>query len=201
MAVTTLLKENLVSRRRLLSLLAVTLATFASITPVAQGAVPLSTSGKTGPFVITDRLDRPGVSCTYDAGGPNDMGNDLDLMEARGPRVFARDRTTRRDSQPVSVTYVFQRSALEGGTGGWTTTKATKPLKKVAYDDQAARFPLRSWLNPIEADYHFRVLVVIRWYKPGSTEILGKTKQRYQYYAVNWTGPSFVEQDRCLPEP
>jgi hypothetical protein len=190
-----------VSRRRLVGLLSITLLALAAITPVAQAAVPVGTSGKIGPFVITDRLDRPGVTCTYDAGGPNDMGNDLDIMDARGPRVFARDRSTRRDRQQVSVKYLFQRSRLEGGTGGWVTAKATKPLKKLAYDDQAARFPLKSWLNPLEPDYHFRTLVIIRWHKPGTGEIQGKTRQRYQFYQVVWSGPLSVEQDRCLPEP
>ena len=37
----------------------------------------------------------PGVRCVYDAGGPGDQGNDIDILEARGPRVFARDRSER----------------------------------------------------------------------------------------------------------
>jgi hypothetical protein len=172
------------------------------IAPTTLAAVSMNTSGKIGPFVIRDDPTRPGVVCTYDAGGPNDMGNDLDLMDARGPRVFARDRNARRNKQAVSVAYRFQHSALEGGNGGWVTAKAFKQVKKTAYDDQAATFPRRSWLVPFDQFYHYRVLVIIRWFKPGSkTVVQGLTKQRYVYYLPEFDGPLPVEQDRCLPNP
>jgi hypothetical protein len=55
---------------------------------------------------------------------------------------------------------------------------------------------------PFEQDYHFRALVTIRWYKPGSSSLVqGSTKQHYGYYQVLFGGPLSVEQDRCLPEP
>jgi hypothetical protein len=55
---------------------------------------------------------------------------------------------------------------------------------------------------PIEEDYHFRALVKIVWFKPGSgSESQGTTKQRYVYYRVVQGGPQGVELDRCLPEP
>lgn len=169
---------------------------------LAMATVPESQKGKIGTFVITDNAIKPGVDCTYDAGGPGDMGNDIDLMEARGPKVFARDRSTRRDHQTVSTQVTFQRSVNAGGTGGWITAKKTRVARKLAYDDKAAVFPRTSWVVPIEEDYHFRALVTVRWYKPGSTKVVqGSTRQRYVYYQVFQAGPQGVELDRCLPEP
>ncbi len=165
-------------------------------------AVPLSITGKIGPYVLQDGSTTPGVVCTYDAGGPGDQGNDIDLMEAAGPRVFARNRSGARDRQTVGVRVRFQRSVNEGGTGGWVTAKATGLVKKTAFDDKAAKFSKRSWLVPFEEDYQFRALVELRWYKPGSTrKVQGSTKLRYVYYRVSQAGPQGVEQDRCLPEP
>ncbi len=165
-------------------------------------AIPLSTTGKIGPYVLSDSSTTPGVVCTYDAGGPGDQGNDIDLMEATGPRLFARDRSGARDPQTVGVRVRFQRSVNEGGTGGWVTAKASKLVKKTAFDDKAARFGKRSWLVPFDQGYQFRAVVEMRWYKPGSSrKVQGSTKLRYVYYRVSQGGPQGVEQDRCLPEP
>ncbi|HKZ92885.1 MAG TPA: hypothetical protein VJZ50_12175 [Candidatus Limnocylindrales bacterium] len=189
-------------RHRFPSILATASLAFAVGSQMALAAVPESQSGQIGTFVIPDSDARPGVACTYDAGGPGAQGNDIDIMAAKGPRVFARDRTSERDQQTVGVKVIFQRSVNEGGSGGWVTADATDVVKKTAFDDQAAKFAERTWLVPIEEDYHFRALVVINWYKPGSvTQRQGTTKQRYVYYQVNQGGPQGVEQDRCLPEP
>lgn len=189
-------------RSRLWSSLVISTLAVAMTAPFASGAVPIGQHGKVGPYVITDGNAAPGVECTYDAGGPGDQGNDIDLMEAKSPRVFARDRSGKRDHQTVGVRLLFQRSVNEGGTGGWVTTKATKLGKKTAYDDKAATFGKKSWLVPFDQGYQYRVLGVIRWYRPGTaTVIQGSMNLRYVYYRVLHGGPQGVEQDRCLPEP
>lgn len=189
-------------RTRHLSTLATCALALALQAQTALSAVPLSQQGRIGPYVLTDSDTSPGIACTYDAGGPGDMGNDIDLVEARSPRVFARDRSGRRDRQTVGVRILFERSVNEGGSGGWVTAKATKVVKKAAYDDQPARFSRKSWLVPFEEDYQYRVSVVMRWYKPGTTSVVqGSTKLRYVRYQVLQGGPQWVEQDRCLPEP
>lgn len=166
------------------------------------GAVPISQDGKIGTFTIPDSDTTPGGRCVYDAGGPGDQGNDIDIMEVRGPTVFARDRSSERDRQTVGVKVIFQHSANEGGSGGWVNGETTDLVKKVAFDDQAATFRKRTWVVPIEEDFHFRALVKIVWFKPGSSsQSQGSTKQRYVYYRVVQGGPQGVELDRCLPEP
>jgi hypothetical protein len=164
--------------------------------------VPISQDGKIGTFTVPDSDTTPGARCVYDAGGPGDQGNDIDIMEVRGPKVFARDRSAERDRQTVGVKVIFQRSVNAGGSGGWVEGQATELVKRIAYDDTAAKFPKRSWVVPIEEDYHFRALVKIVWFKPGSSsQSQGSTKQRYVYYRVVQGGPQGVELDRCLPEP
>jgi hypothetical protein len=191
-----------VSRIRFVTALAAASLAVALGTSAILGAVPISTSGKIGTFTIPDSATTPGGKCIYDAGGPGDQGNDIDIMEARGPKVFARDRSSERDRQTVGVKVIFQHSANEGGSGGWVTGEATDLKKKVAFDDQAATFRKRTWVVPIEEDFHFRAIVKIVWFKPGTTsQKQGETKQRYVFYRVVQGGPQGVEQDRCLPEP
>jgi hypothetical protein len=166
------------------------------------GAVPISTDGQIGTFTIPDSSTTAGVACTYDAGGPGDQGNDIDLMVVKGPRVFARDRSSERDRQIVGVKVIYQRSADEGGSGGWVNAATTNLVKRVAFDDQAATFRKKTWVVPMEEDYHFRAVAKIVWFKPGTaSQKQGETKQRYVFYRVNQGGPQGVEQDRCLPEP
>jgi hypothetical protein len=189
-------------RYRIGSSLAVSTLALVLGAQAALGAVPISEKGKIGTYTVADGSTAPGVACTYDAGGPGDQGNDLDIMEAKSPRAFARDRSSSRDRQTVGVRVLFQRSVNEGGTGGWVTAKATNLVKKTAYDDKAPIFGKKSWLVPFELGYHYRVLSVIRWYKPGTSSVVqGSTKLRYVYYRVLQGGPQGVEQDRCLPEP
>ena len=187
-------------RRRSLSVLVATSLAFALGATSALGAVPESQKGKIGTFTIPDSNAEPGVVCTYDAAVG--MGLDLDVMEARGPRVYARDRTARRDAQTVGVRFLFQRSVNEGGSGGWVTAEKTQMIRKTAYDDKAARFGKRSWLVPFEENYHYRTLVLTKWFRPGSTtKGQGSAKQRYEWYQVVYNGPTMIEQDRCLPNP
>jgi hypothetical protein len=177
--------------------LAVALGASASL-----GAVPISTEGQIGTFTIPDSMTTPGGKCIYDAGGPGDQGNDIDIMEVAGPKVFARDRSSERDRQTVGVKVIFQHSVNEGGSGGFVNGEVTDLVKRVAFDDQAAKFKKETWVVPIEEDFHFRALVKIVWFKPGTTsQKQGSTKQRYVFYRVVHGGPQGVEQDRCLPEP
>jgi hypothetical protein len=186
--------------RRSLSVLVATTLALALGTSTALGAVPESQKGKIGTFSIPDSNAEPGVACTYDAAIGS--GNDLDVMEASGPRVFARNRTTGRDAQTVGVRFLFQRSVNEGGSGGWVTEDRTGMIRKTAYDDKPARFGKRSWLVPLEENYHYRALLLIKWFRPGSTtKGQGSAKQRYEWYQVLYNGPTMVEQDRCLPNP
>lgn len=167
-----------------------------------MAATALSQSGKRGAWNVRDTDVNPGVHCIYDADVPGAQGNDIDIMTATGPKVFARNRSGRRDGQWVSARIIFQHSVNEGGTGGWVTGKATARVKKFAWDDQAAKFGDRAWEVDVEEDYHFRVIVILRWYKPGSkTQVQGAATVLYQRYLITFGALEEIDADRCPPEP
>jgi hypothetical protein len=162
----------------------------------ALGAEPISESGKRGKWLLVDSETKPGVTCVYDEPG---TGNQLDLMEARSPRVFARNRTSGRDGQWVGIRITFQRSVDDGGSGGWTKVSQTPFIKKYAYDDKAVSIGSRGWQAEYSGTPHFRVVTSIRFFRPGTMSTLqGATLLRYEWYE---TGGATPEMDRCLPEP
>jgi hypothetical protein len=159
------------------------------------GAETLVEKGTRGAWTVVDTNAQPGASCAYDV----DLTNDLDIVEARSPRAFARDRSAARDAQWVGIRILFQKSKLDGGNGGWETVSKTPMIKKLAYDDKAIAIGTRAWQATYAGTPHFRALAAIRWYKPGTkSKVQGATTMRYQWYDI---GSATPEMDRCLPEP
>ncbi len=158
-------------------------------------AETLVEKGTRGAWTVVDTDAQPGASCAYDV----DSTIDLDIIEARSPRAFARDRTAARDAQRVGIRLIFQKSKLDGGNGGWETVFKTPMIKKRAYDDKAVAIGQRGWQATYSGTPHFRALAAIRWYKPGTTsKVEGATTFRYQWYDI---GSATPEMDRCLPNP
>jgi hypothetical protein len=180
---------------RSLNVLALAALAVVIVAPAAQAAEPLVEKGVRGTYTIVDTDAQPGGSCTYDTGG----SYDLEVIEARSPKAFARDRSAARDSQWVGLRLIFQRSQLDGGAGPWETVYKTPMTRKLAYDDKAVTIGTRGWQAAYTGTPHFRALAAIRWYKPGSkSKVQGATTLRYQWYD---TGSSTPEMDRCLPNP
>jgi hypothetical protein len=158
-------------------------------------AETLVEKGTRGAWTVVDTDAQPGASCAYDV----DSTNDLDIIEARSPRAFARDRTAARDAQRVGIRFIFQKSKLDGGNGGWETVSRTPVIKKLAYDDKAVAIGQRGWQATYPGTPPFRALPAIRWCKPGTTsQVEGATTFRYQWYDIGSPTP---EMDRCLPNP
>jgi hypothetical protein len=159
------------------------------------GAEILVEKGAPGSWTVVDTDAQPGASCAYDV----DSTNDLDIIEARSPRAFAVDRTAARDAQWVGIRFIFQKSKLDGGNGGWETVSKTPMIKKLAHDDKAVAIGQRGWQAAYEGTPHFRALAAIRWYQPGTkSKVEGATTFRYQWYDI---GSATPEMDRCLPNP
>lgn len=187
------------SRSRFSGALVATVLAIVIGAQAAMAATPISETGKRGKWSLIDTDALPGATCTYDE--PGGLGNDLDILEAKSPRVLARDRSAARDGQWVGIRIVFQRSVNDGGTGGWVRAGATPFVKKFAYDDKAAGIGRRSWQEDYDGTPHFRVLATIRWYTPGSKKLVqGSTTIRYQKYLATNLGSSEPRSDVCLPE-
>jgi hypothetical protein len=167
----------------------------------AVGAEVVSKSGQRGVWALRDTESQPGASCTYGIDGDAADGQ-LDLLEARSPRVFARNRSAGRDGQWVGIRIVFQKSRQDGGSGGWTTVKSTGFVKKYARDDQAVSIGRRAWHAAYEGMPQFRVRANIRWYRPGTSSVVqGTATLKYEWYeGGGGSGTSDAYPDRCLPE-
>jgi hypothetical protein len=65
----------------------------------------------------------------------------------------------------------------------------------------AAAFTNRTWAGPDNPTGKYRVLVVIRWYTPGSSSaIQGQVKLRDAYYESKWNGNAVISPDFCLQD-
>ena len=99
----------------------------------------------------------------------------------------------------MGIRFIFQKSKLDGGNGGWETVSRTPVIKKLAYDDKAVAIGQRELAGDLLGRPHFRALAAVRWYKPGTTsKVEGATTFRYQWYDIGLATP---EMDRCLPNP
>ncbi len=182
------------------SLVAATTLALLMMAGTASAAEQFGATGKRGAWALRDSSANPAGLCIYDDPGPG--GSDLDVVEARSPRVFARNRSARRDGQWIGIRFLFQHSKEDGGNGGWATGKRTPVFKRFAYDNAARGVGKRAWQAEYTGTPHFRVVAVITWYKPGTKSVIqGTTRLRYQWYATQNNGAEGTEMDRCLPEP
>jgi hypothetical protein len=167
----------------------------------ALGAEVVGKSGKRGPWTLRDTESQPGASCTYGIDG-NLLDGQLDLIEARSPRVFARNRTSGRDGQWVGIRIQFQQSREDGGAGGWKTRKSTGFIKKFAHDDQGVTIPRSAWQASYQGMPQFRVRANIRWYNPGTKSVVqGKASLAYEWYeGGGGSGTTEAYPSKCLPE-
>lgn len=164
------------------------------------GANVVSKSGKRGPWTLVDTESQPGVVCTYGVDG-DPLDGQLDILEARSPRVFARNRTSGRDGQWVGIRIQFQKSRENGGTGGWETVKPTGFVKKFAHDDQAVSIGRRAWQAGYAGMPQFRVRANIRWYRPGTKSVVqGAMTLAYEWYEGGGGVPGEGYPTKCLPE-
>jgi len=154
-------------------------------------------SGLTGPYSLTDAMSPAGyqaVVCSYST-----AGSKLTLVTAHHPVVKARNRTAGRDSQVVAWQFIVQHATPSGTT--FTTLYASPFARAKAYDNLAAPFADRSWQAPPDPTGKYRVVIVVRWYVPGSTTaIAGQVKLRDGFYESRWNGHSIVSPDWCLQD-
>jgi len=182
------------------SLVAATTLALLMVAGTVSAAEQFGATGKRGKFVLPDSAASPAGLCIYDA--PGDAITDLDAVEARSPRVFARNRSPRRDGQWIGIRFLFQHSKEDGGNGGWLTAKRTPNYKRFAYDDTVRGAGRQAWQAEYMGTPHFRVIVVLTWYKPGTKSVVqGLTRLRYEWYRTQSFGAIGTEMDRCLPEP
>jgi hypothetical protein len=163
----------------------------------AEAFTVSSITGVIGRYGLTDSpapIGQQAAICFY-----NTTTFKLAKIEVRGPQVKARNRTSSRDSQWVGWQFIVQQQAPSGTT--WATIHSSTVLKALAYDNLAASFADGSWTGPSDPSGKYRLVVVIRWYSPGSsTAIQGQAKVIDSYYESTWNGASYVNESFCLQD-
>ncbi len=134
-----------------------------SVAGTAVADTPLGHSGRYGPHSLTDSGESAGARCVFDA----DLF--LSRIKVLPPTIFARDRTSSRDSQWVG--WRLDLRYRDGEGGGWGTVTHTSFVKAKAYDDMPAALATRSIpIGDQVGGGEFQVIVRMQWYQPGHAD-------------------------------
>jgi hypothetical protein len=147
-----------------------------SMTGTTLADTPVGHSGTYGPHSLTDSGETAGARCVYDS--------DLFLYRIKvlPPTVFARNRTSSRDSQWVG--WRIDLRYRDGEGGGWGTVKHTSFVKAKAYDDTPGVLSTRSIpIGDQVGGGEFQVIVRMQWYKPGHSDTWeGTARHQVDHY-------------------
>lgn len=149
--------------------------------------VLVSHVGRVGAHSLTDSWEYPGIRCGYD----KDMN--AARIRVRPPTVFARDRTSARDSQWVGWRIELQYHRDAGGS--WSTVQKSSVVKARAFDDLAAPFRQRtvSVAHP-KGSGRWRVVARMVWYQAGASSVReGTARHRFTFYDYPLTEPGAAD--------
>jgi hypothetical protein len=157
----------------------------------------ISETNKYGPYEISDESGGPyGANCIYETSG----SGELDRINIRPPyNVHSYGSSSR--SQWVGWRYIVQRDSEPYNGDFVNYYKSTIVKERVNSNTDPSHFSRRQWFAPENLNGHYRVRIVIFWYKrPHSSTVSGKAVIEYDYYKAK-KGASQVreDQDRCLP--
>ena len=169
-------------RTTALLLSSVTAVLLLAATPVAAIS-NVSQSGNYGNWLANDSQSAPGARCTY-----NDNYR-LISINARAPIVYA----YRAGGQMVGWRLKIVHRYLIPGNDQYAeeTVYQTRFQKDFATLSNAADFTRKTWNRDIgmESSSRFRVIVMVRWYKPSDGSVEGRAS--FQYDWMRQIGPGF----------
>jgi hypothetical protein len=148
----------------------------------ASADTGLTHEGAYGVHYLADSAEYAGVRCTYN------NSNVISSIRVRDPLAYAKNKTTRVDTQWVS--WDFRIQSQTPGSTRWTDVATSGSQKRTATDSQVANFSPITRVFAGSAAKQYRVVVVIRWYGPGGTTVIGRASHRADWYS--WVGvPTF----------
>jgi hypothetical protein len=160
------------ARRSVRRALILTASLMLSASGVAMADTPVGHSGTYGPHSLTDSDESAGARCIFDS--------EMYLTRVRvlPPTLFARDRTSSRDSQYVDWRVELRYRDGEGGS--WGTFKNSTYTKVKAYDDTPAALARKSVsIGSQVGGGEFEVIVRMRWYRPGHPDVWEGTARHH----------------------
>ena len=166
--------------RRAMVLGPVFMALALAVQPVAA-STPISQSGLYGEYQINDDQGTTrGANCLYEGHKTNGKYL-LNKISIRPPVVHAHDYGAGNTSQWVGWRYVIQRdSNFDNVYGdvyksGWVKDKAS--------ETEIADFTRRTWTAPENPAGNYRVRIIIKWFKPGTTSTQsGRAVEELDWY-------------------
>jgi hypothetical protein len=153
----------------------------------------LGHTGKVGDHYLNDVSGYTGVICHYDEDNTH-----LTSFEVRQPNIWARNRTTHRDSQKVGWRILIKRQMY--GSSAWKTFFKSSIKKATAYDDQSAYFPIRTLTpqmphEPIGEPSHWMAVIKMYWFAADGS-VAGTARHRVDVYKLD-NGSSTTEAPYC----
>jgi hypothetical protein len=132
--------------------------------------------GKVGIYYLNDGSDFSPAYCVYDTGQvPN-----LQEIWVHSVTAYARNSTSARDHQKVSVSFVLQKRI---GSHKWQGIGNGSVAKADAWDDQSAAFPVPMVsFQGFATDSIYRLILRITWYKQNGTTVAGWARARYNWF-------------------
>jgi hypothetical protein len=148
--------------------------------PVAA-STPISQTGAYGAYEITDfENTQRGANCLYEGHKTNGK-NRLDKISIRPPKVYADQAPSGDPGQWVGWRYIIQRdSNFDQVYSDVYVSSFVKDKAKLA---QLADFTRRTWTAPEDPKGNYRVRIVIKWFKYGSsTQQSAKVVEQLEWY-------------------
>jgi hypothetical protein len=148
-------------------------------------------SGNYGPHFLRDSSEFGGARCNYPQ-----PAFELVSIRVRPPSVYAFDRTTAPDSQPVGWSYVIESSSDKLS---WSTAATSRAQKGTATESADAPFTARTYTFDGSAgtDY-YRVAIRMLWYSQDGTKVRGSAAHSIEYYEIVGDGfPTAVRVEPC----
>jgi len=143
-------------------------------------------TGRVDAHRLRDIFGYPGARCLYTGSQGSET---LTSLVIRSPVVHARNATSGRDYQAVGWRARLQKLQ----SGSWTNVAVTDVERELATDLFPAEFSRKS--IAVSSPGRYRTLVVMYWYSPEATTVVGRAVHRVDHYAILFNGEQASEAD------
>lgn len=191
------------SRKPILVLGPAFLALMFAVQPAAAATV-ISQTGNVGSYVIHDNQNTTrGADCDYETTMETHHGSNafwLDALKVRGPQINAYND---HSGTKQYVGWQFKVQDAPASSSTFTTFYTSSVVKQKVNVSTGFQFDHRVWKAPENppADTNWRVLVILKWFKRGTTTVVqGKVTASIDYYHVKGggaTNPPTIRQTDC----
>lgn len=149
---------------------------------LVRADIELGHTGQTGRHRLADMHDSPGAVCDVVLPGHDSLGETW--LRVNPPIIFANDRTSGEDEQPVG--WQATVSALDERSGDWREVRRSQVFRDLATDDLASYFNGQGWLAAFPVSRGtYAVKVDMLWFVPAEPfRVEGRASHAIEYFIV-----------------